>query len=151
MSTLTASAPIIAPRRPRSGARALGAARQGAPVKVGSATPARHPRPHSLANPAAASSLRLTRRGRLVILLMLVAVGVVVSLTVTSSGSASATAEHAPVQYVTVAPGDTLWSIAGDVSPGADPRDTVADIIELNALNGSTVQAGQRIAVPLGR
>jgi hypothetical protein len=151
MSTLTASAPIIAPRRTRSGVRALGAARQGAPVMAGSAAPRRRLRPESFANPAATSSLRLTRRGRLVILLLLLAVGVVVSLTVTSSGSATATAEHAPVQYVTVAPGDTLWSIAGDVSPNADPRDTVADIIELNALNGSTVQAGQRIAVPQGR
>jgi LysM repeat protein len=52
---------------------------------------------------------------------------------------------------VTVAPGDSLWSIAGDVAPDADRRDTVAEIMELNALSGSSVNVGQRIAVPLSR
>jgi hypothetical protein len=44
-----------------------------------------------------------------------------------------------------------LWSIAGEVAPGADRRDTVAEIVELNALDGSSVRAGQRIAVPVGQ
>jgi len=86
-----------------------------------------------------------------VILLLLLGVGAVLSLAVTSSGAASSTAQQVPVQYVTVAPGDTLWSIAGEVAPDSDRRDTVAEIVELNALGGSTVQAGQRIAVPAGR
>jgi LysM repeat protein len=86
-----------------------------------------------------------------VILVMLLAVGAVLSLAVTSSGLASSAAQQVPVQYVTVAPGDTLWSIAGDVAPGTDRRDTVAEIVELNALDGSSVRAGQRIAVPVGQ
>jgi LysM repeat protein len=86
-----------------------------------------------------------------VILLMLIAVGAVLSLVVTSSGAASSAAQQVPVQYVTVAPGETLWSIAGDVAPGSDRRDTVAEIVELNALQGSSVRAGQRIAVPVGK
>jgi LysM repeat protein len=95
--------------------------------------------------------LRLTRRGRLVVLMLMLALGAVVSLALTAPGLASSTAEVVPVRYVTVAPGDTLWSIAGEVAPDADPRDTVADIVERNALTGSTIQAGQRIAVPVGR
>lgn len=85
------------------------------------------------------------------ILLLLLALGAVVSLAVTSSGAASSSAQVVPVQYVTVAPGDTLWSIAGQIAPDVDPRETVAEIVERNALAGSTIQAGQRIAVPLGR
>jgi LysM repeat protein len=100
---------------------------------------------------AARGALRLTRRGRLVILAMLLVVGAVVSLAITSSGAASSTAQAIPVQYVTVAPGDTLWSIAGEVAPDADRRDTVAQIIERNALPGSSVEAGQRLAVPVSR
>ena len=53
------------------------------------------------------------------------------------------------MRYVTVAPGDTLWSIAGEVAPGEDRRDTVARILELNARETSGVRAGDRIAVPV--
>jgi LysM repeat protein len=49
---------------------------------------------------------------------------------------------------VTVAPGQTLWAIAGEVAPNADRRDTVARIQELNALSSVNLQAGQKIAVP---
>jgi len=149
MSTLTLSAPIAAPRRTRQRAAVTSLpcgrdARRPAAVRV----------PHAPARARRAptqGALRLTRRGRLVVLLLLLAVGAVLSLAVTSSGAASSAAEQVPVRYVTVAPGATLWSIAGDVAPGADRRDTVAEIVELNALDGSTVRAGQRIAVPVGR
>lgn len=46
-----------------------------------------------------------------------------------------------------VQPGDTIWSIAGAHSGGADLVDYVDDMIELNG--GSTiVQVGQLIALP---
>jgi hypothetical protein len=152
MSTLTISAPIAAPRRPRTRPMAaqLPRVRGTRPVTwlVG---PVRA-RSVATARPVAArGALRLTRRGRLVILAMLLVVGAVVSLAITSSGAASSTAQAIPVQYVTVAPGDTLWSIAGEVAPDADRRDTVAQIIERNALPGSSVEAGQRLAIPVAR
>jgi LysM repeat protein len=93
----------------------------------------------------------LTRRGRLVVFLLALVACVVASLAIASSGSASGAAHQVPVQYVTVLPGDTLWNIAHDVAPGADPRDTVAEIVELNALRGSSLQTGQRLAVPVQR
>ena len=154
MSTLTLSAPIAAPRRPRPRVSVTsrpcgqpGARR--APVVV--APHGRDLAQGSARGTGGESALRLTRRGRVVILVMLLALGAVLSLVVASSGAASSAAEQVPVQYVTVAPGDTLWSIAGEVAPGTDRRDTVAEIVELNALDGSSVRAGQRIAVPVGQ
>jgi LysM repeat protein len=152
MSTLTISAPMTAPRRSHSRAtvtmRPCGAVdRHRVP---GTAASVRRGRTTSRAV-RTTGAVRLTRRGRVVVLLLLLAVGAVLSLAITSSGAASGTAQQVPVQYVTVAPGDTLWSIAGEVAPDADPRDTLAEIIELNALDASSIRAGQRIAVPLGR
>jgi LysM repeat protein len=153
MSTLTVSAPIVAPLRTRRRATvtALPSDRRGPRRVPSAALPDRSVAARRTHAAGARGALRLTRRGRLVVLLLLLTVGAVLSLAVTSSGAASSTAEQVPVQYVTVAPGDTLWSIAGEVAPGTDRRDTVAEIVELNALDGSTVQAGQRIAVPVGQ
>jgi Tfp pilus assembly protein FimV len=96
-----------------------------------------------------AAPVRLTRRGRLVLTGLLASLGVVASLFVGGIGFAGTQAERVPVSYVTVAPGETLWSIAGEVAPDADRRDTVARILDLNALESSGVRAGQRIAVPV--
>ncbi len=47
---------------------------------------------------------------------------------------------------VVVQPGDTLWSIATWLDPGADPRRLVD---ELSDLTGSTtLQPGQRLVIP---
>jgi LysM repeat protein len=54
------------------------------------------------------------------------------------------------VSYRTVLPGETLWGIAGQIAPGADRGDTIADIMKLNALTNPAVAAGQRIALPGG-
>jgi LysM repeat protein len=94
-------------------------------------------------------ALRLTRRGRLTITVLLVLLGLAVSLLAGGVGQAGTTSQSVPVRYVTVAPGQSLWAVAGQVAPGADPRDTVAELIELNALSSSQVTAGQRIAVPI--
>lgn len=96
-----------------------------------------------------ATPLRLTRRGRLAVTGVLAAAGVTGSLFVGSLGFAGTQAERPAVRYVTVAPGDTLWSIAGEVAPAQDRRDTVARILELNARETSGLRAGDRIAVPV--
>jgi len=49
---------------------------------------------------------------------------------------------------VVVSSGDSLWSIAEEVAPSADPRDVVDAIVRLNALQGVTISAGQRLAIP---
>ncbi|MEV8241048.1 LysM peptidoglycan-binding domain-containing protein [Microbacterium testaceum] len=102
---------------------------------------------------APTTRLRLTARGRRVVA-FLAALPVVVALAiaVVGGGSALASSESgAPsgsFAEITVMSGETLWSIAEDVAPQADPRDVVAQISRLNALDGGAVSAGQRIAIP---
>jgi nucleoid-associated protein YgaU len=55
----------------------------------------------------------------------------------------------ASTTVVTVAPGDTLWGIAVRQYPDADPRQKVAQIERLNALNGPEIEAGQRLRLPV--
>jgi Tfp pilus assembly protein FimV len=153
--------PLAAPRRPRSLrptdrrlARAAG--RRGRPSRaVEALAPARRrpaARPVSLGGcrPAQRSALRLTRRGRLVITAALTAAGIGVTLFTGTVSLAGTATEHPPVRYVTVAPGDTLWSIAGEAAPGVDRRDTVHRIVDLNALRDAQLSVGQLVAVPVG-
>lgn len=95
-----------------------------------------------------AAPLRLTHRGRLAVTALLASVGVLASLFVGGVGRAGSGGEQRPLRYVTVTSGTTLWALAGEIAPQADRRDTVARILELNALPSSALRAGQRIAVP---
>jgi Tfp pilus assembly protein FimV len=96
--------------------------------------------------------LRLTARGRLVVRATAGLCGVGLALAAVLAGgrvaNASSDARPLAVEYHVVRPGETLWQIAGASAPGADRRDTVARIVELNALRTAELQAGQRIAVP---
>jgi LysM repeat protein len=49
---------------------------------------------------------------------------------------------------VTVQPGDYVWSIEGKVDPDRDPRDVIADIVQLNDLQAGKVMPGQQLFVP---
>ena len=95
-------------------------------------------------------SLRLTRRGRLVVfvasLLLVLLVGVVLGA---SSVATQDRGEAAPTQVVQVAPGETLWEIASRLTAtGGDVRDVMYDIRRLNALESSGLTAGQSLRVP---
>lgn len=97
--------------------------------------------------------LRLTVRGRRVLafLAALSAIGAL-AFAVLAGGSALASHESgAPAgtfQTVTVSAGDSLWSIAGEIAPSADPRDVVDALTRLNALDGVTLTPGQELAIP---
>jgi hypothetical protein len=103
------------------------------------------------AAPTARTRLRLTRRGRAV-LTTLAAVPVLlgVGFAVLNGGQASAGDHQASVRFetVTVQPGETLWQLAEETAPNTDPRDFVQDVVALNALDGSAIQAGQELAIP---
>ena len=77
---------------------------------------------------------------------------VALSVAMISGGSALASRDAgAPAgsfATVTVSSGDSLWSIAEEVAPAADPRDVVDAIVRLNALHGVAISAGQRLAIP---
>ena len=95
--------------------------------------------------------LRLTVRGRRVLAFVAaLPAAIALSAAVLAGGSALASGDGAPAtafQTVTVAPGDSLWAIAAEFAPGADPRDVVAAIVRLNALEGAIVP-GQELALP---
>jgi LysM repeat protein len=80
-----------------------------------------------------------------------IGIGLVLAVraTVAQAGSGSAPAWQAEVQQVTVLPGQTLWEIAATSVPGADPRDVVLEIRELNGLTDSRIFAGQELLVPV--
>ena len=99
--------------------------------------------------------LRITRRGRVVLaaLASLPLVAALIALAVFGANSAVAngaetSAASQSFDYVTVQAGETLWGIAEEMAPTADPRDVIADIVSLNQLPSSEVQPGQRLAVP---
>jgi len=97
--------------------------------------------------------LRLTRRGRVVfgVLLTLLVSGLFALIAMFGATQAVASTEAADAEfgYVVVQPGDSLWGIATMIDPSSDPRDVIAEIVRLNGLEGSGVQAGQPVAVPL--
>jgi hypothetical protein len=110
--------------------------------------PARHLR---LVPPPQTTTLRLTRRGRVAVLLA--ALLTLAVLVVALSPSTTATGEAGdPVatQTVTVQPGDTIWKLATDANPNGDIRQTVDDIMRLNSLvSASGLQMGSEVAVPV--
>ena len=94
------------------------------------------------------TGLRLTRRGRLVVLLTLATLLLVAFSLGRTSADAGSTAPTAPRPTTVVQPGETLWEIARRVSPDADPRATVARLTEINDLGSTPIVAGQRLTLP---
>ncbi len=94
--------------------------------------------------------LRLTRRGRLLVTLALLAVVVAATVLLTGGASALAGTDRPAVAHerVTVLPGQTVWQIAERAAPGADPRETVQRILDLNGLQTAQVEAGTALLLP---
>ncbi|MFZ8927347.1 MAG: LysM peptidoglycan-binding domain-containing protein, partial [Candidatus Nanopelagicales bacterium] len=92
-----------------------------------------------------ASRLRITRRGRLVVVALAL---LVVLLPGAWRAVATAQVEGPSTVAVTVQPGDTLWGIASAIDPGADPRGLIAEIREVNGLTQSGLVPGQQLQVP---
>ncbi len=94
--------------------------------------------------------LRLTRRGRVAVLLAaLLTVAVLVVALGSSTIAAGDAGDPVPTQTVTVQPGDTLWKLATDANPNGDLRQTVDDIMRLNSLPTAHLPMGSEVAVPI--
>ena len=109
----------------------------------------RRPRTSTVRRPVT-PQVRLTRRGRLVLFLggVLLALGGFVVV----GGPAASTGEehHQRTETVVVTSGVTLWDIAEDVAPGADPRALIEEIVELNGLpDAGAIRVGQPLLVPV--
>ena len=105
------------------------------------------------------STVRLTRRGRVVVAILLAAVSLVLAALAWMAVAARAQAAdsgsppgavYQNLSSVVVHPGQTLWSIAAQAEPSADPRVVMQQIIDLNALQSSSIEPGQRLWVPRG-
>lgn len=95
--------------------------------------------------------VRITRRGRVVA--TLVFLGVALTLMATMGGWAVASLSGGTpesVRVVEVAPGETLYGIAGALAEPGEIREMVHRIQELNSLSGSQISEGQKLAVPRG-
>ena len=101
--------------------------------------------------PPAKHPVRLTRRGRVVVLLTLLVL-LLVAFVLGRAGTSEA-ATHVPgtartYSQTTVHQGESLWAVARRVAPGSDPRSLVLRIQELNHLDSGSVQAGQQLLLP---
>lgn len=95
-------------------------------------------------------SVRLTRRGRLVVFLtsLLLVLAAAFMLAGGAVGTDQA-GQPTPTEIVQVAPGDTLWGIASEVATDGDVRSMIAEIERLNALDSVGLSAGQKLRVPV--
>jgi nucleoid-associated protein YgaU len=93
--------------------------------------------------------VRLTRRGRRLLIAVSVTVGLALGALVAPllSGS-SGDLRLAGQSRVLVRPGDTLWSIATSAAGADDVRVVVDRIERLNHLQGDAVQPGQELLLP---
>lgn len=137
MSTMTLN-PVCSPRRVAESRRP--AVRSSASVPVG-------------------SPVRVTARGRALLLGLVLLVLVTSAVLLTGTGTARAGFDRPPGSHagapaltsgarVTVRPGETVWQIAQRIAPGADPRETVADLLRVNALQTADVRPGMALLLP---
>ena len=115
----------------------------------------------------------LTRRGRLARTLLVLSLSIVLgagfamkagagdagasgsnalsAAKINGSSASNNGASDAAKSYVvvTVAAGETLWSLASQMADGGDVQSLVADIASANSLSGVDVEAGQKLRVPI--
>jgi hypothetical protein len=96
-----------------------------------------------------ASQVRLTRRGRLALVLVVLALSYVVMTMLSAPAASTGHVHHAPAHTVVVEPGQTLWDIARAAEPREDPRRVVQQIVELNSLaDPGSIRPGQPLNIP---
>ena len=102
-----------------------------------------------LANP---STVTLNRRGRLARTFVVLSLAIVLGSVVSAKAGAGTDSEpQASGSFitVTVAPGDTVWSLANRLAAGGDVRSLVSEIISVNSLASVDVATGQKLRIPL--
>jgi LysM domain len=121
--------------------------------QVAVALPVSYPPVSYPAVSSAPGSLRLTRRGRIVVAVMVALL--VAGLSLAAASAAQATGRSASQRgtgsgllQVVVRPGQSLWSVAQNADPNSDPRLVIQQIAQLNALTGDVLIPGQRLWVP---
>ena len=95
-------------------------------------------------------SVRLTRRGRLVVFLGTLAIVLLLGIVWGTNSVATETAgTPEPSRVVQVMPGDTLYDLAADANPADDDVAAMVERIQrLNALDSGMLTVGQEIRIP---
>jgi Tfp pilus assembly protein FimV len=95
--------------------------------------------------------LRLTRRGRAVVVVLLALLASLASAVLFTTASRADEPVTGPPPTVVVESGDTLWDVAARVMPGRDGDQAVAELRRLNGLRDSVLQPGQTLILPRSR
>lgn len=100
----------------------------------------------------------LTRRGRLARTLLVLSLSVVLGAGFAMNAGAGDALSAAKINgssdaksyvVVTVASGETLWSLASAMADSGDVQALVAEIASANSLKGVDVTAGQKLRIPV--
>lgn len=115
------------------------------PAAVRAYTPAEG---RTLADRLGLAGLRLTRRGRLVLVLLAMLL-LAPMVTWGATAVASSPGEPTEVRVHAVQPGETLWGFAQEVArPGEDVRHAVSRLQELNEMSTGSVRVGELLLLP---
>jgi hypothetical protein len=97
--------------------------------------------------------LRLTQRGRVVVLAFFILLASLASAVLWTTASRADDPPSGAAPTVVVEPGDTLWSIASRTSSGGGDnlRAVIAEIRALNGLGDSFIQPGEILTLPRER
>jgi hypothetical protein len=97
--------------------------------------------------------LRLTRRGRVVLLAFFFLLASLASAVLWTTASRADDPPAGPAPTVVVQPEDTLWDIAARTDPGRSPHAVVAEIRRLNGLGQDdiAIHVGDTLVVPRAR
>jgi hypothetical protein len=99
------------------------------------------------------SGMHLNRRGRLARTLVVLSLAIVLLATFGFSAGAGNTDQMSSTSgdfiTITVGPGESLWSLAGQIAVDGDKRSLVDEIISINSLATADVQVGQELRIPL--
>jgi len=105
-------------------------------------------------------SAGLTRRGRLARTLLVLSLSIVLGAgfamkagagnnDALSAAKINGSSDVKSYVVVTVAAGETLWSLASQMADGGDVQSLVADIASANSLSDVDVEAGQKLRIPV--
>ena len=105
-------------------------------------------------------SAGLTRRGRLARTLLVLSLSIVLGAgfamkagagnnDALSAAKINGSSDVKSYVVITVAAGETLWSLASQMADGGDVQSLVADIASANSLSGVDVEAGQKLRIPV--
>jgi|UniRef100_UPI0040494415 hypothetical protein len=99
------------------------------------------------------NQMQLNRRGRLARTLVVLSLAIVLLATFGFSAGAGNSDQMSPTSdhfiTVIVGPGESLWSLAGQIAVDGDKRSLVDEIISINSLATADVQVGQELRIPI--